>query len=194
MTKQWSYTSTQTTAGCRTRVDGTGTRTITFRSRDASVVTARWSGGRSRVRFLGSAASLGGTIRQTGTKTTRQSGPAGCDQATRRTVCTPVTAGFSNQRAQLVSGRFHKVGFRRMAGFVPETFFGDCPGEPSSVRSIGSGLALADANLNERELFNRTVGGISFQGEADARTTLLNRSANVRERVRWSVTLRRLGG
>jgi hypothetical protein len=193
VTKDWDYTMTRTSAGCRARIDGKGTRTITFRSRDVSVVTARWAGGRSRVRFSGSVGSLGGSIRQTGKKTTKQSGSAGCEQGTRHAVCTPVSRTFAGQRAQLVSGRLHKLGFRRLRGFVPDAFFGDCPGEPASVRSIGSGLSLADATLDERDLFNRSVGGLTLQGSADSTTTLLNRSATVTEHVRFTVTLRRLG-
>jgi hypothetical protein len=194
VTKQWNYTRTQKNAGCQARTDGRGTRTISFRSGDVSVVTARWAGGRSRVRFSGNAGSLRGSIRETGTKSTKQSGPGSCEQGTSRSVCTPVSQTFSGRSAQLVSGRLHKVGFRRMKALVPDAFFGDCPGEPASVRSLGSGLALADANLSERDLFDRSVGGLTLQGAADATTTLLNRSATVVEHVRWTVTLRRLGG
>jgi hypothetical protein len=121
------------------------------------------------------------------------SGGAGCDQGTRDLSCDRVSRSVSNLRAQLVSGRLHKVGFRRMKGVVPAAFFGSCPGEPTAVRSIGGGLALADASLNERDLFDRDVGGLTLHGEADATTTLLNRSATVVEHVRWTVTLRRLG-
>jgi hypothetical protein len=194
VTKEWSYRAAQVAAGCRTRVTGSGTRTITFRSRDVSVVTARWAGGRARVRFSGSASALGGSIRQTGRKTTTTSGPAGCDEGTRRASCTPVSRGFSDRSAQLVSGRLHKVSFRRMSGFVPDAFFGDCPGEPAPVRAVGAGLALADAGVDERDLFDRSVGGLTLEGTADVTTTLLNRSAKIVQHVRWTLTLRRLGG
>jgi hypothetical protein len=193
VTKQWTYSSTQTTAGCRTRIDGSGKRTITLRSADVSVVTVTWGGGRSRARFSGTPRLLGGTIRQTGAKTTKRSGPATCEQETQQETCPPLARTFSGRPAQLVSGRLHKVGFRRTTGLVPAVFFGDCPGEPASVRSIGSGISLATGNLNEGDLFDHSVGGLTMQGAADARTTLLNRSATVREHVRWTVTLRRVG-
>jgi hypothetical protein len=193
VTKQWRYTSLQTSSGCRTRVDGKGTRKITLRSRDVSTITARRAGGRSRVRFSGNVGPLGQTIRQTGSKTTTKTGPAACEQGTERTVCSPLTRTFSAASAQLVSRRLHKVGFRRTRALVPEAFFGDCPGEPASVRSVGSGLALADAGLNEHDLFDRSVGGLTLSGEADATTVLLNRTATIVEHVRWTLMLRRLG-
>jgi hypothetical protein len=194
VTKQWSYTTSRSSAGCGTRVTGNGMRTITLRSREGSVVTVRWSGGRSRVTFSGSAGSLAGLIRQTGTKVTQSSGPTGCEQGTRRASCDPITRTFKGQRAQLASGRAHKLGFRRMKGFVPDVFFNDCPGEPAAVRSLAAGLNLADGSFSERSLFDRSIGGLTLQGTAEATTTLLDRSATIVQRIRWTLTLRRLGG
>jgi hypothetical protein len=193
ITKQWTYASAARSSGCRTAIAGKGLRTITLRSRDASVVTATWAGGRARVRFGGAARALGGLIRESGTKTTTTTGPAECDPGTQRLTCTPISRSVSDLRAELVSGRRHEVGFRRMKDVVPDAFFGSCPGEPTSVRTVGSGLALADASFSERDLFDRNTGGLTLQGSADASTTLLNRTAKIVEHVRWTATLRRLG-
>jgi hypothetical protein len=194
VTKHWTYTSTQSSAGCRLTTNGEGARRISFRSKDVSVVTARWTGGRSRVRFSGSAGSLGGSIHQTGTTRTTSTGPAGCAVGPRRTTCTPITRTFHNRAAALVSGRLHKLSFRRMSGFVPDDFFTDCPGEPAAVRSVAGGLSLANGSFDERDLFNRSVGGLTLEGSADATTTLLNGSATIVHHVRWTLTLRRVGG
>jgi hypothetical protein len=95
---------------------------------------------------------------------------------------------------QLISGRLHKVSFGRIKGVVPATFFNECPGEPTSVRSVSAGLGLANASVSERDLFDRSVGGVTLQGSADAETTRLDRSATIVQHVRWTLTLRRLGG
>src|SRR5215212_3192830 len=68
--KQWTYTTSRTSEGCRVRVSGTGTRTISLRSRAVAIVAARWRGGRSHVRFSGGVGPLGVTVRQLGTKRT----------------------------------------------------------------------------------------------------------------------------
>lgn len=192
ITKQWSYTSSGRSEGCRTNVTGSGMRTIVLRSHDVSVVTVRWAGGRSRVRFAGAVGSLAERIRQTGSKTTRTSG-SGCDDSVSRATCAPLTRTFRGRRAQLVSARRHKLTFRRMRGLVPADFVNDCPGEPARVRAVVAGLAFADATFSEREFFDRRVGGLTLQGTAEATTTLLNRSARIVHHVRWTLTLRRLG-
>jgi hypothetical protein len=192
--KQWTYTTSRTSEGCRVRVSGTGTRTISLRSRDVSLVAVRWSGGRSHVRFSGGVGPLGVTVRQLGTKRTTTSGPAGCDDSVRSSSCTPVTRTFQGPRARLASGRAHRLSFRRMKNFVPDAFFNDCPGEPAAIRRINAGLAFADAGFSERELFDRNVGGITLDGDAEGTTTLVSGSGRVAHRVHWALTLRRVGG
>jgi hypothetical protein len=193
VTKQWSYTSTVKAGGCTTRISGRGTRTISMRTPDASVVTVRQREPGARVTFTGAIRPLSASITQTGTKTTTSSGPSGCEHAVRHFDCVRMTRSVPNLAAQLLSERLHKLSFRRMKGFVPDAFFNECPGEPKAVRLINAGLRLADANLDERDLFERSVGGLTRQGSADATTTLLNLSARIGRHVRWSLTLRRLG-
>jgi hypothetical protein len=193
ITKQWSYTSSQRSGGCRIEVTGSGKRTISLRSRDVATVSARWNGGVSRVAFSGAVTALSESVRQSGTKVVRTTGGTECDEGVSRKTCAPMARTLSNRRARLVSTRPHKVGFRRMAGLVPDVFFNDCPGEPARVRAVAAGLALADASLSERDLFDRSVGGMTVEGTADASATLLNRSARIVHHVRWTLTLRRLG-
>jgi hypothetical protein len=81
-----------------------------------------------------------------------------------------------------------------MKKLVPAAFVNDCPGEPGSVRAVNAGLAFADATFSERELFNRRVGGLTLEGDAEGTTTLLSGSARIAHRVHWTLTLRRLGG
>ena len=193
ITKQWTYTTSRASEGCRVQVRGSGTRTISLRTRDVSVVAARWSGGRSHVTFSGGIGPLGVTVRQLGTKRTTTSGPAGCEDSV-RTSCTPVTRAFRGPRAQLASERAHRLSFRRMKNFVPDAFFNDCPGEPAAMRRITAGLPFADAGFSERELFDRSIGGITLDGDAEGTTTLVNGSGRVVHRVHWALTLRRIGG
>jgi hypothetical protein len=81
-----------------------------------------------------------------------------------------------------------------MGRLVPDVFFNGCPGEPRPVRAVVAGLALADTSFSERDLFDRSVGGFTLAGTADATTTLLNGSGRILHRVRWTLTLRRVGG
>jgi hypothetical protein len=194
VTKQWTYTATRRpSSDCRERIAGRGERTVSLRSRDVSVVIARWAGGRARVKFAGNVGSLGATVVQRGTKTTRSSGGAECTQGTDRRSCPALSRRVVDLHGRLVSGRLHKLSFGRIRGVVPPIFFNDCPGEPVAVRSVSAGLGLADASFSERDLFDRNVGGLTLQGTADADTTLLNGSASIVQRVHWTLTLRRLG-
>jgi hypothetical protein len=193
VSKQWTYTATsQTLEGCTVRTTGAGTRTISFRSSDNSVVRASRTGN-GLVRFSGAVRSLNETVRQSGTKTTRATAGAGCDKTAHRLVCKRLTRSFSDRALQLVSRRSHHVSFRAATGLVPDEFFNTCPGEPTAVRGIAGGLDLAGAKLSEADLFDRTVGGMTVQGSSEVTTQALNGSAKVVQSVDWRLTLRRLG-
>jgi hypothetical protein len=194
VTKQWTYATARTVAGCGTKVSGGGIRTIKLRTSDMSAVTASWAGGRALVRFLGKARFLAGSVSQSGSKTTTASGPTGCKSGVEHKDCKVVVRSFRNQSASLVSRKRHLLSFGAMRGLVPSQFFGSCPGEPSVVRSVTGGVELADAKLNEKNLFDRTVAALTLAGSADATTQLTDGSARVVQHVRWTVTLRRLGG
>ena len=194
VTKQWTYATSTKTAGCTTRVSGSGTRTISFRSSDASIITGTWSGARARAAFSPPVRLLGGSITQSGRKTTRVTGPSTCSPATHRLKCARITRSFQNRNVQLVSRRAHRLGFRRMKGLVPSDFFNSCPGEPSAVRQIAGGIELADSTYSERTLFDPSTAGVTLQGRADVTTKLLNVTGAVIERVSWNLTFRRLGG
>jgi len=194
VTKQWTYTATaQTPEGCTVRTSGAGTRKITFRSSDNSVVrTSR--NGKSLVRFSGYVRALRETIQQSGTKTTKATTEKSpCDTTPHRLVCRLMTRSRSNRALQLVSRRAHHVTFKPATGLVPSEFFNTCPGEPTAARGIAGGLDLAAAKLSEADLFERAVGGMTLQGSSEVTTQALNGSAKVVQRVEWRLTLRRLG-
>jgi hypothetical protein len=193
VTKQWSYSTSRTVAGCSTKVSANGTRTIKLRTSDVSVVTANWPGGRARVKFAGKVRFLAGVVEQVGSKTTTRGGPTGCESGKSQADCAPVTRSFRNRSATIVSRRAHLLTFGALKGLVPGAFFGSCPGEPSAIRSVTGGLELADAKFSEKQLFDRTVAGVTLAGGAEITTQLLNGSARVLQRVHWTLTLRRLG-
>jgi hypothetical protein len=192
VTKQWTYTRVTRSDGCTSTVKGGGTRAIAIRSSDASIMTASWPRTSARVTFSAPVRLLAGTVNQSGTKTTRIGG-SGCDTGTHKITCLRVRRSFRNQTVQLVSRRAHRLGFRRMTGLVSDAFFNRCPGEPSAVRALSGGIELADATFSERDLFDRTTAGVTLQGSADVTTKLLKSPGNVIQRVRWTLTLRRLG-
>jgi hypothetical protein len=194
VTKRWSYTTTQVVNGCTVTTRGTGTRAISLRSADDSVIGAtRASPGRAR--FSGRVRFLIETLRQSGTKTTQATGSSTCDKSVHRQVCRRLTRSLKNRAAQPVSRRRHEVTFLPMTGLVPRAFFiPACPGEPREVRSIAGGLELASASFNETDLFDRNVGGITVQGSSDVTTETLTVPATVVQHVGWRLSLRRLGG
>jgi len=193
VSKQWNYSATsQTLEGCTVKTSGAGKRTIAFRSADNSVVRAGRSG-KGRVKFSGDVGSLGETIRQSGTKTTRATAGAGCDTALHRLVCKRITRSVPNRVLRLVSRRPHRIGFKAAKSPVPAEFFNTCPGEPTAVRGIAGGLDLAAATMSEADLFDRSVGGMTLQGSSEVTTQTLSGSAKVVQRVNWRLTLRRLG-
>lgn len=192
LTKQWSYTRSKIETDCATTIKGSGLRTITLRSSDVSVVAGSWAGGKARARFGGSI-RLAGTIKQSGTQTITTRGMAGCDKGTRRVTCGRLMRSFRAKTARLVSRRVHRLGLRRIAGLVPADVYTSCPGEPTAVRALASGIELAGATYSERELFDRTTAGMTLQGSADITTKLLSSPANVVQHVRWTLILRRVG-
>jgi hypothetical protein len=194
LTKQWTYATSTRVAGCTSRVAGSGLRTISLRSSDASVITGSWPGGRARASFSQPVRLLRGSIIQSGTKTTRNTGAAPCSQETHQLQCARITRSFQNRSVQVVSRHVHRLGFRRIQGLVPSDFFGSCPGEPSAVRAIAGGIELADSTYSERDLFNPTTAAVTRQGSADVTSDFLNGTGRVLERVRWTLIFRRLGG
>ena len=194
VTKRWSYTTTQVVNGCTVTTNGRGTRVISLRSADDSVVSARKTTS-GRARFSGHVRFLTETVRQSGTKTTQATGPTACDKSIHRLVCKRLTRLVRNRAAQPVSRRRHELTFRPLTGLVPRAFYiPSCPGEPGEVRSIAGGLELASARFNERDLFDRNVGGMTLEGSSDVTTETLDGSATVVQHVGWRLRLRRLGG
>lgn len=192
VTKQWSYRVQTRSGDCTRTVSGSGTRTIRVRSADASVVAGSWPGPRAPATFDG-AVRLAGAIRQSGSKTTRDGGPAGCPQDERHPDCGLLTRTFQNRSMRLVSGRPRRLGFRRIPGLVPDVFYNGCPGEPSAVRRLAGGINLADAAYSEKELFDRSTAGVTLRGSTDVTTKLFSPPGSVLQRARWTLTLRRLG-
>jgi hypothetical protein len=194
VSKRWSYTTTQTINGCTVTTTGNGTRTITLRSADDSVIGARRAAG-GRARFSGSVRFLTETVRQSGTKTTETTGPSACQKSRQRLVCKRVTRLLKNRATQPVSLRLHRLTFRPLTGLVPRAFFiPACPGEPTEVRNIRGGLELASGRFREADLFDRNVGGMTLQGSSDVTTQTLSGSATVAQHTDWRLRLRRLGG
>jgi hypothetical protein len=194
VSKRWTYTSTQTINGCTVTTTGKGTRTISLRSADDSVIGARRGVG-GRARFSGSLRFLTETVRQSGTKTTQTTGPSACEKSIRRLVCKRLTRSLKNRAVQPVSRRAHELGFRPVSGLVPRGFFAPaCPGEPSEVRSVRGGLELASARFREADLFDRNVGGMTLQGSSAVTTQTLGGDATVVQHVGWRLRLQRLGG
>src|SRR3954469_15886424 len=104
VSKRWTYaTSTKTLEGCTVRTSGAGTRTISYRSADNSVVRASRSGA-GLARFSGTVRALGETVHQSGTKTIRETGD-GCDTTPRRLVCKPLSRSLQGRALGLVSHR-----------------------------------------------------------------------------------------
>ena len=193
VTKVWTYTRASLVNGCRTRVNGSGTRRIALRSSDVSIVAARWSGGKSRARFSGKVV-VSGSTQQSGTKTTTVGTGAGCETGTHRTRCQRVYRSFANQPTGLVSRRLHRLSLLRVPGLVSSDFDNGCPGEPANIKAISGNVELAGATYSEATLVSTSTAGLTLQGKADITTRLYDPiPGNVVQHVRWTLLLRRVG-
>lgn len=190
LSERWTYTATTSTGGCSSRVSATGLRTIGLRTSDLGAVRGTWAGGTARARFTGSIL-FGGTVTQSGTKTTRVTGAAVCDKGTHTSTCPRVRRTFSSRPVGLVSGHPHRIGFRPLRGIVAPAFYTDCPGEPTAIRRLSNGLEAADAGYRERELFDPSTGGYGVEGDTTLTTPVTN--GIVVQRIRWSLLFRRVG-
>ena len=191
-TKKWAYATTNTSAGCTTKTQGTGIRAISLRANEA-IVNGRWAGGSARARFLNPVRGVTGSVTQLGEKTTRLAGSA-CTTETHHSTCARKYRTLENRSAQLAGVRLHRLGFRRIKGLVPPEFFNSCPGEPSAIRGVGGNVELADVKFSERDLFSHNTAAVTFRASADVTTTNLPANGTVVQRVRWTVVFRRLGG
>ena len=191
--KTWTYSTSATVAGCRSRVSGSGSRTISFRSSDLSPVSVSWAGGDVRARFAG-AIPIVGTLIQTGTKTTRVSGASSCDAGTHRVTCRRLRSSISGREVRVVSRRAHRMSLTPLRGVVPAAFYGDCPGEPRPIRRMSNGLEIADTRYSEPDLLSGSTGGFGVEGGADVTTRLFSPPGKVVQRIRWTLLFRRVGG
>jgi hypothetical protein len=192
LTKRWTYTAARTASGCTSHISAKGLRTITLRTSGLSAIRGFWSGGDRRAQFIG-AIHLGGTVTQSGTKTTRVTGIATCDTGTRTVTCPRLTRTFSGRSVGLLSTHAHRIGFKPLRGIVAPTFYGDCPGEPSEIRRLSNELEAADVGYKEQELFAPSTGGYGVGGEATITTHVYKTPGVVVQRVRWTVLFRRVG-
>lgn len=190
MTERWTYTAATSSGGCTSRVRATGSRTIGLHTSDLSAVRGAWAGGTARARFTGSI-RFGGTVTQSGTKTTRVTGVAVCDKGTHTATCPRVSRTFSSRSVGLVSTHAHRIGFRALRGVVAPAFYNDCPREPTAIRRLSNGLEAADAGYKERELFDPSTGGYGVEGDTTLTTPVTN--GEVVQRIRWTLLFRRVG-
>jgi hypothetical protein len=191
LTKRWTYTASQTVAGCTSHISATGLRTITLRTTDLDAIRGIWSGGSARARFSG-AIRFAGTVTQTGTKTTRVTGVA-CDKGTHTVTCPRVRRTFSERSVGLVSLHAHRIGFTPLRGIVAPAFYGDCPGEPTEIRRLSNDLEAADVGYKERELFASSTGGYGVEGDTTVTNHVYKTPGVSVQRIRWTLLFRRVG-
>jgi hypothetical protein len=193
VSEHWTYSSSSKAAGCTTAVTAGGTRTFSLRSSDVSSIAMRWSGGTSRARFGGRIA-VAGSIAQSGTKTTRVTGPSGsCDVGTHRQTCQRLRAAISERNVGIVSLRRHRLSLTPLRAVVPAGFYTDCPGEPTPIRRLSNGLDVADAPYSEHVLAAPSTGGLSVQGGAKVTDGFLKPASHVVQQIQWTLLFRRVG-
>ena len=192
LTKRWTYAASATADGCTSHVSAKGLRTISLRTTDFDAIHGSWAGGSARARYTG-AVHFAGTVTQSGTKTTRITGTAGCEKGTRTTTCARVRRTFSGRAVGLVSGHAHRIGFKPLRGIVAPAFYGDCPGEPTEIRRLSNDLEAADVGYKERELFDPATGGYGIEGDTTVTTHVYKTPGVVVQRIRWSLLFRRVG-
>ena len=97
-------------------------------------------------------------------------------------------AGASGRLEQDLWMNFYfNLGFRRMRGVVPDSFFNSCPGEPTAVRAVAGNIDLADVKYSESALFSHMTAALTLRASADVTTTNLPASGTVVQHARWAV-------
>jgi hypothetical protein len=73
------------------------------------------------------------------------------------------------------------------------SFRGNCPEEPTDIRSLKTDLDLADAPLSAADAFDRSVPRFFISGDSVLETTIEEEyDGKAIERVRWRLTFTRL--
>jgi hypothetical protein len=153
----------------------------------------RWSGGPSRARFGGRIA-VAGSIVESGTKTTRVAGASGsCDVGAHRQTCERMRGTISGRDVGIISLRRHRLSLTPLRGVVPNSFYTDCPGEPTPIRLLSNGLDVADASYSERVLAAPSTGGLSLRGGAEVTDGFLKPPSHVVQQIHWTLLFRRVG-
>lgn len=193
LTKDWTVKRT-VSGECDEVTTTTGRWKLTVATRRPTrIVTIRPAPGRPLRISPGLVRSIAGSASQTGAVRIVTQGPR-CERSVRRSNCPTQRRSFREATARLMSP------VRGMARFAPlqgasavRSFRGNCPEEPADIRSIRTNLDLADAPLSVADVFDRNVPRFFIGGDSVLETTIEEEyDGKVIERVRWTLTFRRL--
>jgi hypothetical protein len=193
LTKDWTLTETADD-DCAATTRFAGQWRLQLASRRAARVVATAPPGRGqRVRFSGAEIrALFGTARQTGSTTTGRS--VRCGEEGVQRDCTREQRAVRNARARFGSPRAGILRFHPLQGAAGvRSLTASCGNEPRDVRAIRTDLTLADGPLSAADVFARDVPRFFVSGNTEQVTTIEGDiEGRVTERVRWTLTFRRL--
>jgi hypothetical protein len=191
LSKTWNYVATRETDDCFVQSRVSGGQTVTLRSSRPTLVTVSYAKGRARY-WSGLVRFLRGRAAQSGSLTTVEGGPPGCNRSTKRTKCARPRRVLANARVRFLRGGKNRIAFARTpdfaAGLSP-----DCPPQVPAVRTEVPSLHLAVGALSERELFNaRRAAQTGFASVEETTDFEGDSTGKVVVKVNWQLTFKRI--
>lgn len=194
LTKDWTFTRTETGEGCTRITRGVGHWQTKLSTRRSTRVRAIGAGG-GKVRFSGATIrSIAGRATQSGTMTVSGRGAPPCNRLSRSVRCGEQLRSFRGGFVSFGSPRRSVLEFRTLRGVAPiRSFSSTCPEEPSDIRAVRTDLPLAPGPLDPSDVFTRDVRRWFVSGNSEQVTTIEGEvPGRVTERVRWTLIFTRI--
>jgi hypothetical protein len=194
LTKDWTFTRTESEAGCTRVIRGVGHWQTKLSTRRSSRVRAIASGG-GKVRFSGATLrSIAGIATQSGTMTISGQGAPPCNRLGRTIRCDEQRRAFRGGFVSFGNPRRGVLEFRALRGVATiRSFDTTCPEEPGDIRAVRTDLPLATGPLDGSDVFARDVRRWFVSGDGEQVTTIEGEvPGRVTEHVRWTLTFTRI--
>jgi hypothetical protein len=194
LTKAWTFTRTESEAGCARTIRGVGSWEGKLTSRRPIRVRAVSAPG-GRVRFNGATLrAITGAATLTGTMTMSARGAPPCNRPPNTVRCAVHRRSTRGVFVSFGSPRRGILRFGTLRGFRPiRSFNTTCPEEPEDVRAVRIDLPLATGPLDAADVFTPSVRRWFITGDAEQLTTIEGDvPGRVTERVRWRLVFTRI--
>jgi hypothetical protein len=193
LTKDWTVKRT-VSGDCDVVTTTTGRWKLTVATRrPTAIVIVRPAPGRRLGFSPGLVRSIAGSASRTGSVRKVTQGPR-CERTVRSSTCPTQRKSFRGATTRITSPVRGRARLTPLQGAsAVRSFRGNCPEEPTDIRSLKTDLDLADAPLSAADAFDRSVPRFFISGDSVLETTIEEEyDGKAIERVRWRLTFTRL--